>query len=119
MSALTFSSAAASCGCSLAKVRISQRATPNDHTSLLLVYTSCQAGRMKNKTIVIRVVDNRAKTYQEEGLPCHPSERDKLAAGSKRGVVGGIERSRHPTLADLHSMAREHEHISDGKVKLL
>ena len=52
--------------------------------------------------------------YQEKGLPGHPSERYQPASRSKRGVVGGIERSRHTTLADLHSVAGEHQHISDG-----
>ena len=83
--------------------------------------------RHREKNHVIQLIVDRCGFFlkhiddpdQEERLPCHPSERDELAAGSKRGVVGGIERSRHPTLADLHSMAREHEHISDGKVKLL
>ena len=52
-------------------------------------------------------------TNKEKGLPGHPSERDKLAAGSKRGVVRGIQRSCHSALADLHSVAGEHKHISD------
>ena len=50
---------------------------------------------------------------QEERLPRHPSERDQLATGSKRGVVGGIEGSCHPALADLHPVTREHQHISE------
>ena len=60
----------------------------------------------------------RMRGYQEEGLPGHPSERDQPASRSKRGVVGGIERSRHTTLADLHSVAGEHQHISDGRHNL-
>ena len=55
---------------------------------------------------------------QEERLPRHPSERDQLATGSKRGVVGGIEGSCHPALADLHPVTREHQHISE-EVKIL
>ena len=52
-------------------------------------------------------------TDEEEGLPGHPSERNKLAAWSKRGVVRGIQRSCHSALADLHSVAGENKHISE------
>lgn len=77
----TFSSLMFSYGCSLAKVRISQRVTAKDQTSLFDENLPCECLKIKLSPVWISSLVHHC-TYHESTLPGHPPNRHGLRLSS-------------------------------------
>lgn len=94
-------------GCSLHRVRISHRVTPNAHTSLAMVNLPCRNRHGQTDASLRRRYIWVHQSYQKDALPGHPADGEH-SSSLYAVVISTIQVSAHAKVRDLDGVICAH-----------